>query len=120
MKSDFDYESLNPGIRETVRWLHYNGFETCDSGDGVTNAEAGMECAMDTPMVACQVQLSVLIAETDRLWSLLCSLHGGVPPSVSVQASYAPGEPGIILLEGLDDKRLAKLPRIVRRPRNTK
>jgi len=33
---DFDYASLDPGIRDVVRWLHARGIRTSDSGDGKT------------------------------------------------------------------------------------
>ena len=36
MTADFDYESLDPGVREFVRWLHRYGYKTTDSGDGVS------------------------------------------------------------------------------------
>lgn len=44
MADPIDYDQLAPGIRETVRWLAGCGFDPCDSGDGVSNPEAGMEC----------------------------------------------------------------------------
>lgn len=40
--SDIDYEALDPGIRRTVRWLRSLGFETTDSGDGVTKPAMGL------------------------------------------------------------------------------
>jgi hypothetical protein len=33
--TDLNYNDLDPGIRETVRLLRDEGFETVDSGDGV-------------------------------------------------------------------------------------
>lgn len=33
---DFDYEMLDPGVRDMVRWLRKKGYETIDSGDGVS------------------------------------------------------------------------------------
>lgn len=51
-KADFDYEMLDAGIRDTVRWLHDCGFETCDSGDGrLEGVKANMEGALDLPHV---------------------------------------------------------------------
>ena len=40
---DIDYGELDPGIRETVRRLNEEGFETCDSGDGVSKFEKGWD-----------------------------------------------------------------------------
>lgn len=34
-----DYETLDSGIRETVRWLRTNGIDTTDSGDGVSKKQ---------------------------------------------------------------------------------
>lgn len=42
----FNYDQLDPGIRETVRRLHSWGFVTTDSGDGITKATT--ECARCT------------------------------------------------------------------------
>ena len=35
------WDYLDPGIRETVRLLRDAGFETTDSGDGVSKPEVG-------------------------------------------------------------------------------
>ena len=39
-----DYNSLDPGIRDVVRELNRLGYDTTDSGDGVSKPEMG--CAM--------------------------------------------------------------------------
>jgi hypothetical protein len=36
MSESLDYETLDPGIRDVVRRLRDRGFETTDSGDGVS------------------------------------------------------------------------------------
>jgi hypothetical protein len=59
-------DGLSPGIRELVIWLNAMGFETSDSGDG-SNAAAGMECALEMPMVAIPVPSAKLISESIRL-----------------------------------------------------
>lgn len=64
---------LNPGIVKTVEWLNANGFVTCDSGDGVTH---DFECDLPIPYVHMEVEPGKLVAETDRLRSLLESEHG--------------------------------------------
>jgi hypothetical protein len=38
---NIDYDALDPGIRDTVRRLNILGFETTDSGDGVSKLAAG-------------------------------------------------------------------------------
>lgn len=48
----FDYGSLNPGIRETVRWFHDQGYPTTDSGDGKTRQ---FECDRTEPYVVVRV-----------------------------------------------------------------
>lgn len=93
MKS-LDYTTLNPGIRKVVQFLRENGFDTCDSGDGVTHEHA---CDLDRPYVHILVQEPAkLVAEADRLTELL-SQHGiKLEPqdeevtARSVEASYWP------------------------------
>jgi len=44
-----DYDEIDPGIRDVVRRLREAGYNTTDSGDGVTKfAEGGeaMDCAL--------------------------------------------------------------------------
>jgi hypothetical protein len=107
----FPYEELAPGIRNTVRWVHELGYETSDSGDGVANQHAGMECSnawLGVPMVAITVDPYRLRVEADRLWITVLDMAGGksVDP-VRIEASYDPhSQVGIILLTGLDDKLL--------------
>lgn len=36
MPHELNYAALDPGIRETVRWLNDLGYTTSDSGDGVS------------------------------------------------------------------------------------
>ena len=76
-----DYDELNPGIRETVRWLTDLGFETTDSGDGVTNRAAGMDCAWDEPMVAMSLSQHDIIEEANRLWRFVKDIPGAVVQS---------------------------------------
>ena len=44
--SDFESE-ITPGVARLVAFLNENGHKTHDSGDGVTNQELNMGCAMD-------------------------------------------------------------------------
>jgi hypothetical protein len=63
-----DLEKLNPGIRATVRFLREHGFETCDSGDGVTHE---FECDLPHPYVHIRCDPSKLASETQRLIVLM-------------------------------------------------
>lgn len=65
---EIDYEKLNPGIRATVRFLREHGFNTCDSGDGVTHE---FECDLPGPCVHIQCDPHQLASEADRLVALL-------------------------------------------------
>ncbi len=48
--ADFDYDKLDPGIREFVRWLNVTGYKTSDSGDGVSKVGVmGAEDLIDVP-----------------------------------------------------------------------
>ena len=51
---DCDYATLDPGIRDVVRELHRSGYDTTDSGDGVTKI-LDMECALPYRNVAVSV-----------------------------------------------------------------
>lgn len=117
MPDPIDYAQLAPGIRETVRWLADCGFGPCDSGDGVTNPAAGMECAVDYPHVHMFVGHERLVSECRRLHALLSAvgivvrdptLTGLMPPCI--EANYSAGS-GIatISLCGVDDAMLLPL-----------
>jgi len=108
----FDYDSLPPGIRETVRWVHSFDYETSDSGDGLTNQAAGMECAQPwaVPMVAVVAdnwEHAVCIAQ--HLWAELRTLSNGDPDERwRIEASYSPTDgQSLVLLTGIDDAGLA-------------
>lgn len=106
MADDFDYEQLDPGIREVVRLCRDNGFETTDSGDGCCE----IPCAYGGPMVAMVVSPALLLLEADRLWLTLraeTGAHDLAAQGVQVQASYDPANRvAVLLLTGLDDKKL--------------
>ena len=48
-------EGLDPGIADVVQRLREAGFETTDSGDGVS--KPNMECAMPFPHVAARLRI---------------------------------------------------------------
>ncbi len=111
-KDDLDYSTLTPGIRRTVALLRSLGFRTTDSGDGVTNVQAGMEGAMTRPNVYIRVRPERLIAECLRLRYALRSRR--VPVDVQgpddapcIQGMYDPCDDSAgILLMGVDDAML--------------
>jgi len=73
---DIDYSTLTPGIRNTVKWLREQGFNTTDSGDGVTNIQAGMEGALDIAHVHIVLEdPTQLVPEARRLYYVL-QRHG--------------------------------------------
>lgn len=61
---EINYEELNPGIRQTVRWLRQLGFDTTDSGDGKTHEH---ECDRDCAYVTIRVDPENMAAECKRL-----------------------------------------------------
>jgi hypothetical protein len=125
-ENKMDYDELDPGIRETVRLLRSNGFETVDSGDGRTKfmqaAAEGKEpdeCALPFPNVAIKCDPDDLVKEADRLKELIETLGiplEGVGPEISdndapveIQASYDPVDgSSIILVLYLDDTKVVK------------
>lgn len=87
------YDDLDPGIRETVRWLADLGFRPTDSGDG---SKAGwMEGAMEWPHVAMTVERDALQAEADRL--LAACVDRGLA-DCHIEATYWPGSGHAALL----------------------
>lgn len=66
--SEEEASKLNPGIRSTVQKLREWGFNTTDSGDGVTSE---FSCDLPFPYVHIVAQAEDLIEETDRLLNLL-------------------------------------------------
>lgn len=90
-KPDFDYDQLDAGIRDVVRRLHAQGFETTDSGDGTKAAD--MSCAVPWPMVACVVDARPpvrMLTERERLarvlgpeWVVTLSYDGQGPAILS-------------------------------------
>lgn len=97
-----DYEQLDPGIRGIVRLLREAGFETTDSGDGVSKPGAGvvdndgvME-VMDLAHVAATVSIDTMRSEADRLQMLLGA-------DWVVEASYSARDQSALLFAYLDE-----------------
>lgn len=118
------YEKLDPGIRETVRWLFEQGFEPCDSGDGRSKFDGTVEDAHDPnmflrfPNIAMLCDPDRLVQEADRLMCILAArgidvpAQGPDPDGISIQASYDPADPrhAVIILCGVDDALLRGTP----------
>lgn len=100
-----DYTELDPGIRETVRFLRQNNFDTTDSGDGSKASE--MECAESEPNAYMVVDNPRnLVSEAVRLRTVLVGRFGNkVRAQMSIEASFSPlDDVALIALHGLSDK----------------
>lgn len=102
-----DIATLDPGIRETVRRLRDAGFDTRDSGDGVTKLAAGWE-ALDFPHVVIRCEPAQVVAEARRLHTFVTEHGICVEPvghsSVWIEASYDPvNDIATIMLAGMSD-----------------
>lgn len=90
---------INPGIWKTVAWLNENGFETTDSGDGVTHSYT---CDRTVGYVVIKTTPSTLVSETSRLVDLLKDKKLKLAPvgffgGVNIQASYDPADESAII-----------------------
>lgn len=95
MSDDLDYEQLDPGIIGLVALLRAHGFETTDSGDGVSKKAKGIDDALPYPHVFCVVDPDRLVIEAKRAWHTL-----NVYPEyedLSIEASYSPDDNAAIL-----------------------
>jgi len=107
MTNNLDLSSVNPGVRELVRRLNESGFNTTDSGDGKTNIESGMECAIPIPHVHIVLKaLELARPEGGRLLGLLRN-WGLDPEAHQIQLTYSPvDEKTILSLYGFTDEQL--------------
>jgi hypothetical protein len=85
-----DYEQLDPGVRDLVKRLREAGFETTDSGDGVSKPVE--ERAFDCLHVAAVVRAEDIVPESHRF-------HAIVGDGWHVEATYFP-QSGTTLLLG--------------------
>jgi hypothetical protein len=106
---------LDPGIGRLVRWLQRHGFNTTDSGDGVTKTEAiAAGEALAEPHVFMTCNPGVLVIEAERLAQLvreqgLPVVQPGAGLGAHVNGSYEPvSGVAVLALFGLCD---ATLPR---------
>lgn len=110
MKSGADMdpkpEDLDPGIRRFVVLLREAGFDTTDSGDGVSKSEAGDAETLDFPHVAISSSLATLFADCDRILAFMRTLNIKVGPA-QIEGSYDPAQEGaLIMVTSIDDAAL--------------
>ncbi len=79
-----NYDELDPWIRDKVRAINEAGFETTDSGDGVSKPADWYEsgCAIPFPHVVVSTTSATMLIDAHRL-------AGVVGPTWTVEASYA-------------------------------
>lgn len=79
-----DYTSLDPGIRQVVRWLRAAGFNTHDSGDGVTKADwIAKGTAMEVPHVFVRTTPGTMVSDASDLLRLVRAA------GIAVQSAFA-------------------------------
>ena len=117
-----NYHDLDPGIREVVMMLNHYGFETSDSGDGVSkfadgDAEA-YACNIPWPHVVCPVSSELMGEYADEIGRVLSQQGLTLRPTPKdydeigalecvVTATYDVGsQTAYIMVEGLDDDKL--------------
>lgn len=107
-----NYDELDPGIREVVRFLNEAGFTTTDSGDGVTKPP-DEDCVIPVPNVHIPVPATVAVAESHKVMQLLegCGVMFDPThpddPEPSIQLTYSPtDETAIVSVYGLNDSLL--------------
>lgn len=101
-----NFREINPGVCKLVAMLQDHGFDTCDSGDGITNPQLGIDGAMEVPNVFMTVPPAAIVSESKRLLDLLCSRIDFESESsvASIEASYSPlDDTAVIALTGVDD-----------------
>lgn len=87
--------ALDPGIRDAVVWLRERGWETTDSGDGVSKCEHGMMFAFPHVFMVAE---GALREEADRLDASVRATPEVFPGQWRVEANYSPGEVGVLML----------------------
>lgn len=114
-----NYNALDPGIRRTVRWLRDAGFDTIDSGDGVTKAELIAEgYALDVPHVYVRANPDNLAADARSLMDFVraagfrvsvCHRRDRPITSFVIIATYnAADDTATVCLVGLGDSALGE------------
>ena len=110
-------EPFDPGIGATVRWLQGLGYETTDSGDGVSKPQAWYDSgeAMPVPHVNVRWPCPDTLALAARHLAWLVRRAGvevrpiGAEGCASIQATYDPADGSASLLVcGVDDAMLRR------------
>ena len=98
-EANFDYAKLDPGIREIVRLLRYAGFDTADSGDGVSKSRSDYErgYALRTPHIFSVAVPDQMLKEARRMQTLL----GG---AWAVEASFSATDGTALLMAWLREE----------------
>jgi len=88
-----NYAELDPGIRDVVSLLREHGFETTDSGDGVSKPAEWYASgeAMPFPNVAAKVARESFFGEAARMQEVL-------GPKWRIEATYWPSSDVYMLL----------------------
>lgn len=88
-----DLSKLDPGVRAFVAFLRSKGFETTDSGDGVTKkpSEDDDTTVLPWPHVFIVTRAEDLRSECDRLWQAMHDAGLSVEPG-DIQGTYDPSQ----------------------------
>lgn len=113
--TEAEYNNLDPGIRNVVRFLRAWEFNTTDSGDGVSKVGTELEAEMiHRPHVVMTTDRATLLNEADRLVAVLGTQGIQVQAQhmsagIHIQASYDPID-GIctLVLFGVNDELLTE------------
>lgn len=87
---------IQPRMQKLVEALRLAGFETTDSGDGVTNVAAGMDDALSFPHVFMTVATKDMEQEAKRLLAF-AEARSKSSAKPRVEATYSPAD-GICVL----------------------
>lgn len=106
-----NFNEINPGVVKLVAMLQAHGFNTTDSGDGVTNVPL-MEGVLARPHIFIVVEPDKMIYESHRLYELMQDKANFdqdvemIPPQPTgvIEVSYSPiDKTAVIGLLNLDD-----------------
>lgn len=118
----FDYTQLDSGIRETVRFIRDAGFNTTDSGDGVSKGgfDDVLSGNLGFPHVVVRIKAHEMLEEAHRLQVHLEGRLGPAEgddeygPAWQVELSYDPASGvAIIMVRDVNDAMLAAHPNMV-------
>lgn len=103
---------MDPGIRCTVALLRAHGFDTTDSGDGVSKIGGELDHdneVMRVPHVFMRVQSATMIEESHRLAGLVRERFMW-PTTATVEVTYSPVDGvAVLMLMGADDSMLKEV-----------